>query len=135
MLSCTRWATASPRKNSDPTSKIPKPLFSYANLRNYTLMPKLSPALSTFFLTQAHAHHWRKDRIKHRQFLFQSLLKLANDSGELQLSAREIAQLTDLSPRSVQSALQDLEAIGLLRHFSPLKDPQFQIPNRHLLKK
>jgi Fic family protein len=97
-------------------------------------MPKLSPALNTHLLAQAHAHHWRKDRIKHRKFLLESLLKLANDKGELQLSAREIAQLTDLSPRSIQSALQDLEAIGMLQHFPPLKDPQFQLPNRYLLK-
>jgi Fic family protein len=98
-------------------------------------MPKLSPDLNTLLLTQAHAHQWRKDRIKHRKFLFQSLLKLANNKGELQLSAREIAQYTDLSPRSVQSALKDLEAIGLLQHFPPMKDPQFQLPNRYLLKK
>jgi hypothetical protein len=39
-------------------------------------MPKLSSALNTLLLTQAHAHHWRKDRIKHRKFLFQSLLTL-----------------------------------------------------------
>jgi Fic family protein len=97
-------------------------------------MPKLSSALNTHFLTQAHTHKWRKDRIKHRKFLLESLLKLANNKGELQLSAREIAQLTDLSPRSVQSALQDLEAIGLLQHFPPLKDPQFQLPNRYILK-
>jgi Fic family protein len=97
-------------------------------------MPKLSPALNTHLLTQAHTQKWRKDRIKHRKFLLESLLKLANNNGELQISAREIAQLTDLSPRSVQSALQDLEAIGLLQHFPPLKDPQFQLPNRYLLK-
>jgi Fic family protein len=95
-------------------------------------MPKLSPSLNTLLLTQAHG--WRKDRIKHRKFLFQSLLKLANNAGELQLSARQIAQYTDLSPRSVQSALKDLESIGLLQHFPPLKDPQFQLPNRYVLK-
>jgi Fic family protein len=97
-------------------------------------MPKLSPALNTLLLTQAHAHGWRKDRIKHRKFLLESLLKLANNKGELQLSAREIAQVADLSPRSVQSALKDLESIGMLQHFPPLKDPQFQLPNRYLLK-
>jgi Fic family protein len=98
-------------------------------------MPKLSPTLNTLLLTQAHAHGWRKDRIKHRKFLLESLIKFANNAGELQMSAREIAQVTDLSPRSIQAALKDLETIGLLQHFPPLKDPQFQLPNRYLLKK
>jgi Fic family protein len=97
-------------------------------------MPKLSPTLNTHLLTQAHTQKWRKDRIKHRKFLLEALLKLANHKGELQMSAREIAQVTDLSPRSIQSALKDLEAIGLLQHFPPLKDPQYQLPNRYLLK-
>jgi Fic family protein len=93
----------------------------------------ITPSLN-YLLAGAYALHWRKDRIKHRKFLLESLLKLANNSGELQLSAREIAQLTALSPRSVQSALQDLEAIGMLQHFPPFKDPQYQLPNRYLLK-
>jgi predicted transcriptional regulator len=50
------------------------------------------------------------------------------------MSARQITQLTDLSPRSVQSVLKDLETIGLLQHFPPMKDPQSQLPNRYLLK-
>ena len=107
--------------------------YSYANLRNCS-MPKLSSRLNTYYLAAAHAQGWRRDRIKHRKFLFEWLLKLAKGSHILEMSAREIAQYTDLSQRSVQAGLVDLEVIGMLQHFPPLKDPQYQLPNRYVLQ-
>lgn len=66
-------------------------------------MPKLPTCLSTHYLAAAYAQGWRKDRVKSRKFLLESLLKLAQGAQSFEMSAREIAQYAPPYPRLVQA--------------------------------